>query len=102
MARSPESIDALLDEIDASSSRLGDAVRKELVDLDDVEWKARRLVETLAVALQSSLLDRFGDPAVADAFRMTRIDGDHGRAFGSLPTGVDADRIIGRHLPLAS
>jgi putative acyl-CoA dehydrogenase len=100
MARSPESVDALVDELDASQSGQGDAIRKELVDLHDAEWQARRLVERLALALQSSLLDRFGDAEVADVFRATRIDGDHGRAFGSLPTGTDADRIIERHLPL--
>ena len=49
--------------------------------------RARRLVERMALPLQGSLLVRYGDPAVADAFCATRLDGDWGNAFGTLPAG---------------
>ena len=39
----------------------------------------------MALALQGSLLVRYADPAVADAFCASRLDGDWGRAFGTLP-----------------
>ena len=42
-------------------------------------------------------LVRFGDEAVADAFCASRLGGDWGRAFGTLPTGTDFERIIARH-----
>ena len=42
-------------------------------------------------------LVRYGDPAVADAFCASRLDGDAGRAFGTLPAGTDFGRIIERH-----
>ena len=45
-------------------------------------------------------LVRFGDPAVADAFCASRLGGDWGRAFGTLPAGTDFDRIIDRHTVL--
>ena len=51
----------------------------------------------MALALQASLLVRFGDEAVADAFCASRLGGDGGRAFGTLPPGVDFARIIERH-----
>ena len=51
----------------------------------------------MALALQGSLLVRHGDPAVADAFCASRLDGDWGQAFGTLPAGVDFARIIERH-----
>ena len=54
-------------------------------DTEQMEMRARRLVERMALALQGSLLVRFGDPAVADAFCATRLDGDWGNAFGTLP-----------------
>jgi putative acyl-CoA dehydrogenase len=107
MVRSPESVEALFDELTASAGhdrRLDDAVEaasKQLADLAEPEWSARRLVEDLALALQGSLLVRFGDPVVADTFCATRLAGDHRRAFGSLPVGTDAGRILDRHLPLA-
>ena len=47
--------------------------------------------------LQGSLLVRFGDEAVADAFCASRLDGDWGQAFGTLPAGTDFTRIIDRH-----
>jgi putative acyl-CoA dehydrogenase len=57
------------------------------------EEGARRLVETMAVALQGTLLDRHGDPAVAAAFRARESFG----AFGTLPPGLPFAAIIERN-----
>ena len=67
--------------------RFGAALAAELQDPEGMETRARRLVERMALALQGSLLVRFGDPAVADAFCASRLDGDWGHAFGTLPAG---------------
>ena len=53
----------------------------------------------MALALQASLLVRYGDEAVADAFCASRLSGDWGQAFGTLPAGTDFTRIIERHSP---
>jgi putative acyl-CoA dehydrogenase len=53
----------------------------------------------MAVGLQASLLLRFGDPVVADAYATSRLDGDHGRAYGTLPAGLDFKAIVERHRP---
>ena len=55
----------------------------------------------MALALQASLLVRYGDPAVADAFCASRLAGDWGNAFGTLPAGTDFASIIDRHMPVA-
>jgi putative acyl-CoA dehydrogenase len=55
----------------------------------------------MALALQASLLVRHGDPAVADAFCATRLSGDWGHAFGTLPAGTDFSRIVDRHRPVS-
>ena len=65
--------------------------------MDGIESRARRIVERMALALQASLLVRYGDPAVADAFCATRLDGDWGHAFGTLPRSTDFGRILERH-----
>jgi putative acyl-CoA dehydrogenase len=57
-------------------------------------------VENLALALQGSLLVRHAPPAVADPFCATRLAGEGGRVYGTLPTGVDAEAIIERALPV--
>jgi len=65
----------------------------------DPQFQARRLVEELALALQASLLIRHAPPAVADAFCASRLAGEGGRVYGTLPAGVDARAIIARALP---
>jgi putative acyl-CoA dehydrogenase len=105
MAKSPASVEAVFAEVDAATgvdARLDAAtaeLREELTDLDAIESRARRVVEWMALVLQGSLLVRFGDPAVADAFCASRLGGDAGRAFGTLPPGVDFERIVERHTP---
>ena len=106
MAKRPESVRAFLGELDLAAGadrRLDAAVarlRKELGDLTDLEYRTRRLVEAMALAFQGSLLVRYGSPAVADAFCASRLGGDHGGAFGTLPPGVDTGAIIGRAMPV--
>ena len=56
-------------------------------------------MEQLATVLQGALLVRHGDPAVADAFTASRLGGDWGHAFGTLPAGVDTAAIVKRATP---
>jgi len=82
--------------------RLDKTVEKLKVDLSqlsdpvEVQTQARRLVERMALVLQGSLLVRYGHPAVADAFCASRLGGDWGSAFGTLPSGVDTAAIVER------
>ncbi|MCW2694442.1 MAG: putative acyl-CoA dehydrogenase AidB [Mycobacterium sp.] len=105
MAREPESVQVLLDEIglaagaDARLDAAAVRLRDELSDLGDLEHRARRVVEDMALVLQGSLLVRLGHPAVADAFCASRLAGDHGSVFGTLPRGVDTAAIIERATP---
>ena len=66
----------------------------------DPQFEARRIVEELAVALQASLLVRYSPPALADAFCASRLAGEGGRVYGTLPSGIDAKAIIDRALPV--
>ena len=105
MAREPESVDAFFAEIDrarggdARLDRSVDALRDALTDLGDIEQRARRLVEQMALVLQASLLVRHGDPVVAGAFCASRLGGDRGLAFGTLPRGTNCAHIIERARP---
>jgi putative acyl-CoA dehydrogenase len=53
----------------------------------------------MALVLQGSLLVRFAPPAVADAFCASRLGGDWGTAFGTLPASVDTRAIVERATP---
>jgi putative acyl-CoA dehydrogenase len=102
--RQPESLEAVLAEIDAvagADARLDAAVAALRVELSEAAdgANARRVVERLALCLSAALLLRAESP-VADAFCATRLAGEGGRAYGTLPRGVDAASVVERHLPL--
>ncbi|WP_433528111.1 acyl-CoA dehydrogenase family protein [Micromonospora sp. CA-263727] len=101
----PEVLAAFRAEVDAAAGadpRLDAAVRQveaALADPAEPEVRARRVVEQLALVLQGALLVRHGHPAVADAFCASRLGGDRGHAYGTLPAGVDFAAIIDRATP---
>jgi putative acyl-CoA dehydrogenase len=105
MVRTPAAVDAFFGELalaQGAEPRLDayvKALQAGLTDLADIEFRARRVVERMALALQGSILVQHGHPAVADAFCATRLAGDHGRALGTLPPGVDTRAIVERHRP---
>jgi putative acyl-CoA dehydrogenase len=102
MQREPDSIGAFLDEVrkakgaDVRLDAFTHAVERRLTGHGAFEPIARRVVEMMALALQGSLLIRYSTSAMADAFCATRLDGDWGHAFGTLPNGLDARTIIDR------
>ncbi|MCC2277875.1 acyl-CoA dehydrogenase family protein [Streptomyces sp. ET3-23] len=81
--------------LDAAAARVG-TLLGELSDPARAQLLARRLAEQLALVLQGSLLVRHGDPTVADAFCASRLGGDWGNAFGTLPAGADLGAILAR------
>ncbi len=105
LAREPGGADAFLAEVElaAGSDRRLDAaagrLRDELADVTDPEGGARRLVELMAVVWAGSLAVRHGDPAVADAFVASRVGGDHGHMYGTLPVGLALAELARRAMP---
>ncbi|WP_235735195.1 acyl-CoA dehydrogenase family protein [Nocardioides alcanivorans] len=107
LGREPASVEALMAEFALSAGadpRLDAAVQRigaELADPAELEMRARRLVELMAVALQGSLLVRHAPTAVADAFCATRLGGDWGHSYGTLPAGTDLTAILDRSGPIS-
>jgi len=102
MQKQPDSVAALLAEIRAGAagdrklSRFADAIEKQLAETDGIERRARRIAEMAALALQASLMAQHAAPAAADAFLSSRVQGDWGHAFGTLPKGARCGEIIAR------
>lgn len=78
--------------LDGFAARL----EKELADPSEQEARARRVVEMMALTIQAALVVRHSPPAVADAFCASRLGGDWGQAFGTLPAGLPLDQVIKR------
>jgi putative acyl-CoA dehydrogenase len=84
--------------------RLDRAIRDlltALADLEGAEAGARRLAERLALVLQGALLVRHAPPEVADAFCASRLGGDWGPTFGTLPHTLDLASVVERARPVA-
>ncbi|AZK97242.1 MULTISPECIES: acyl-CoA dehydrogenase family protein [Streptomyces] len=102
LTREPGALDAFLREVGlarGADHRLDGAIKgllTELADLEGAEGRARRLVERMALVLQGSLLVRWAPPEVADAFCASRLGGDWGTAFGTLPRGLATGAVVER------
>ena len=106
LAKEPDAVQAFLAEVQLAAgadARLDAALTRvsaELTRPEDLQARARRIVEQLALVLQGSLLVRHAPAAVADAFCASRLGGDWGHAFGTLPAGTDARAIVARAAPV--
>ncbi|MBN3452476.1 acyl-CoA dehydrogenase family protein [Mycobacterium sp. DSM 3803] len=104
MATRPDCVEVLFDELSKTAghdARLDAHVatlRDDLQDLETIQYRGRKVAEDISLALQGALLVRHGHPAVAEAFLASRLGGQWGGAFGTLPTGLDLAPIIERAL----
>jgi putative acyl-CoA dehydrogenase len=99
LQREPGSMDLLLREITAGGEELGKKVRPLsalLADGGRAEPQARRIVELIALALQASLMARHASQEAANAFHASRLEGDWGRALGTLGTTAPFLQIVER------
>jgi putative acyl-CoA dehydrogenase len=99
LAKSPDAIDALAEEAggNAAAGKMIDSARKALRDPALAESQARVIVERLALAMQSSLMERYADGAAAHAFASSRLEpGAGGRVFGTLPADTDTGALMQR------
>jgi putative acyl-CoA dehydrogenase len=115
IGRTPDSVDALLAEIDlatgdprlaAAATSLRYALKEATSDGQAGQRHARQLAGQLTVTLQAALLARHAPAAVTDAFCASRLPPVSGQSsagsagpgapFGSLPDGLDLAGIVVR------
>jgi len=105
MAKTPAVIDAFFAEVSqakgahAALDGLLAGLAKDLKDVREIEYRARDLVDRMALALQASLLLRHAPSFVADAFCQSRLEQRGHHNYGTLPRGVDCAAILARATP---
>jgi len=107
ISRSPESLDAWLQEVGAASGQdanfdaaVTDVLNTLASDPDTMAGQARRLAERMALLLQGSILVRNAPTPVADAFLSTRFGSQGGgRTFGVFDADIDIDVLLDRAFP---
>jgi putative acyl-CoA dehydrogenase len=102
MRRDPHALEAFLAEVGRATgldARFDDyfaGLRAQFEDLHEIEYRARSVVERMALGLQASLLLRQAPDFVADAFCAARLGAGSGHTYGLLPQGVACAAIIDR------
>ena len=106
MRKEPETVEALYHELrkakgaDNHYDNFVANIEREFADENQIEFRARRLVEDLGLALQAAILLQHGNRAVTDAFCASRLGGNQRSVLGTLPSGVDTTTILNRALPI--
>ena len=103
LRRTPESLEIFLSEVtlaqgmntqlDATIAAIKDEVQKK--SGPGLEWRARRLVELMALGLQGSLVLRHTPTPIAEVFLTSRLSGSRGHVFGTIPLESSVDDLIG-------
>jgi putative acyl-CoA dehydrogenase len=105
LTRAPRALEVFLEEVrgaQGADARLDERIGElegQFADPQTLETRARRVVESMALCLQGSLLVRHAPAAVADAFCASRLGGEGGLEYGTLPAGSDFEAIIARSVP---
>lgn len=105
LSREPEALEVLLAELNKArgvnpryDSFVSD-LHAEFADKLTLEFRARTVVEKAALAWQASVLITHGDKMIANAFIASRLTGNGGYMYGTLPAEVDSEAIIARARP---
>ncbi len=108
LQKSPSTVQVFFDEL-AKAKGANSHLDRYVIDLknefkvmDQFEYRARALVDRMALALQAALLVQQNNHAVADAFCASRLTAQGHHNYGALPTGVDCEAILARATPHAS
>jgi putative acyl-CoA dehydrogenase len=73
-------------------------LKDEFADSSNLEFRARRIVEKFALALQANVLLKTAPDFVAEAFCISRLSDNNYLSFGTLPVGVETEKIIERSM----
>ena len=106
LSKTPAVLDAFFAEVKLAKGEnkaldhLNAALVKDLHDLGDIEYRARELVDRMALALQASLLVRHAPSLISDAFCHSRLQQIGHHNYGTLPRGIDCAAIMARATPV--
>ncbi len=105
LAHEPQSLEAFYAELglaagaNAALDSFSDRLAAQLSDGQQLEFRARIIVEQMALALQGALLIQHAPAAVSEAFCAARLGDGRSLNYGTLPAGTDSAAIVARHTP---
>lgn len=102
MHKTPDTLRAYFNEVNVALGQhpLFDAavqkIKAEFEDMQQLEFRARAVVDQLAVVMQAALLLQHAPSFVSHAFCQSRLGQQGAHNYGTLPVDVDAKAIIAR------
>lgn len=102
MHKTPDTLQAYFNEVSMALGQhpLFDAavqkIKAEFEDMQQLEFRARTVVDQLALVLQAALLLQHAPRFVSHAFCQSRLGQQGAHNYGTLPVDVDAKAIIAR------
>jgi putative acyl-CoA dehydrogenase len=105
LSKTPAVVDAFFAEVGqgrgahAALDRHVADLAKDFKDLEEFEYRARDIVDRMALAMQASLLARHAPGFVTDTFCRSRLEQKGHHNYGSLPRGADVAAIVARATP---
>ena len=100
MAKDPASLDVFLQETlkakgaDSHFDKYLVGLQKEFTNFENMEYRARVIVQKMAVAMQASILIQSDNQVVAEAFCASRLGEEGHLMYGTLPTGLNTKAIV--------
>ena len=107
MQKTPEVVEAFFREVakargaNATLDRYVGKLQAEFTDLADLEYRARDVIDQMALALQAALLAQHAPGYVADAFCASRLAASGHHNYGTLARAANCAAIIDRATPRA-
>ena len=77
-----------------------DSLDRMITGITDPDREARRLIEKAALVIQGALAVQHGSSQLADVFCATRLEGDWGHLFGTIPGGLAIDDLVAAAQPI--
>ncbi len=105
LTKEPESLKAFMTEVSKGKGAIKEfddfvkGLEDEFTNVEDLEYRARQIVEKMGLAMQGSLLIQNGNKMIAQAFCLSRMTGDGFQMYGCMPKGIDCKAIIDRATP---
>ncbi|MCU6433298.1 isovaleryl-CoA dehydrogenase [Undibacterium sp. Jales W-56] len=105
IAKTPEVLPAYFAELDSAKGRHAAfdhyvaQLTSDMQDVAELEYRARDLVDRMALALQATQLLKSAPAFVADAFCQSRLASQGHHQYGALPRHIDVKSIIDRAMP---
>lgn len=108
LTREPDTVSVFIAELRCATGandafdRAVDLLEGHLGNAEMLAYRARQVIEKMAILWQAATLLRYGEPDIAESFVQARVETSEYHQYGTLPSHIDMTAIISRAMPQSS